>query len=137
MAHQQRLGRQPEQLRGGAGRDDDRVRLERRVGGTHDERPASEVHRHNVLGDHVRAEALRLLAHRLHQLGAEHGIDEARIVLDVRGEHQLTARLHAADHQRRQVRARRIDRRGIAGGAGADDDHLTSRRHVVASFRVL
>jgi len=136
VAHQQRLGRQPEQLRGGAGRDDDSLRLERRVRGAYHERPASEIHRHDVLGDHVGAEALGLLAHRLHQLGAEHGIDEARIVLDVRGQHQLTARLHAADHQRRQIRARRIDRRGIAGGAGADDDHLTSRRHVVASFPV-
>src|SRR5262249_22613712 len=85
-----------------------------------------------VVPDHLRAEALRLLAHRFHELRAEHRIDESGVVLDVGRQHQLPARLDATDHERSQIRARRVDRGRIAGGAGPDDDDVTNVRHVVA-----
>ena len=50
------------------------------------------------------------------------GVGEAGIVLDVGGDHQLSARLEAGEQQRLQHRARGVDRGGVAGGAGADDD---------------
>ena len=81
------------------------------------------------VGGHQRgAEALGLGAHVLHQLRALDPLREARVVLDVRGEHELAARAEALDHQRRQVGARGVDGRGVAGGAAADDDHLVQVR---------
>ena len=55
-------------------------------------------------------------------------VGEARVVLDVGGEHQLAAglvaraRRFALEHERGEVGPGRVDRRRQAGGAGADDD---------------
>jgi hypothetical protein len=62
-----------------------------------------------------------------HQLRALDAVGEARVVLDVAGEHQLAARRGAGDDDRLEVGARRVDRGGQAGRAGADDEHLTDR----------
>src|SRR5262249_58940128 len=63
--HELRLGVESEELCGGAGRDDDRIALVGRLAGPYHEGPAPEVHCRRVLGDHLRAEPLRLLSHRL------------------------------------------------------------------------
>ena len=62
--------------------------------------------------------------HLLHQPGALDDLGEARIVLDVGGDGELAAGLHALDQDRLEHGARRIDRGGVAGRAGADDDEL-------------
>ena len=67
---------------------------------------------------------LGLLLHLLHQPGALDDVGEARIVLDVGGDGELAARLDALDQDRLQHGARGIDRGGVAGRAGADDDKL-------------
>ena len=54
-------------------------------------------------------------------------VREARVVLDVAGEHQLAAGRRAGEHDRLEVGARRVDRRGQAGRPGADDEELASR----------
>ena len=64
----------------------------------------------------------RLLLHLLHEPGALDDVGEARVVLDIGGDGELTAGLHALDHDRFKHRARRIDRGGVAGGPGADND---------------
>jgi hypothetical protein len=67
---------------------------------------------------------LGLQLHLLHQPGPLDRCGEAGIVLDIRGDHQLAARLEAGDQHRLQHGARRVDRRCIARGSRADDDHF-------------
>ena len=50
-----------------------------------------EVDLVDVGGHELGAEPLRLLAELRHELGAEDAVGEARVVLDVGGEHQLAA----------------------------------------------
>src|SRR5207249_9477972 len=45
-------------------------------------------------------------------------------VLDLGGDRQLAARLRARDDQRLELRARGIERRGQARGAGTEDDDV-------------
>ncbi len=70
---------------------------------------------------------LGLRAHLLHQPGALDRLGEARIVLDVGGDHQLAAGLEARQQQRLQHGARGVDRRGVAGRPRADDDDALVR----------
>jgi hypothetical protein len=72
--------------------------------------------------DDLCADMLRLRAHLLHQPRALDDVGEARIVLDIRGDGELAARLQPRDQQRFAHGARRIDGGGVAGGTGADDD---------------
>ena len=73
------------------------------------------------------AEALGLRAHLGHQVRTHDAVAEPRPVLDHRRQHQLSAGLEAFDEQRRQIRARRIERRGQPGRARPDDDHSPIR----------
>src|SRR6266536_1623363 len=128
--HELGLVGQAQELGRGAGGDDDRVPLDGGVAGAHAELPPAEVHAGDVLVDHLGAEALRLLPERVHQRGAVDALDEARVVLHQRGQHELPARLHPGEHERREVGPRRVDGRRVAGRAGSDDDHLARGRHV-------
>ena len=65
-----------------------------------------------------------LRGHLVHEPRALHGGGEAREVLDLGRDGELAAGLHAADQHRREARARRVDRGGVAGGSGAQDDDL-------------
>jgi hypothetical protein len=85
--------------------------------------PARSTFVARVRGDELGPEALRLLAHLAHQLRAEDAGREPRVVLDVGGEHELAAGLRALDHDRLQVRAGGVERRGQPGRAGARDQH--------------
>ena len=127
--HQRALLRQVQRAGGGSGGDDHGLGLVGRALRADHERVAGEVHARHVLGDHVGAEALGLLAHRLHEVGADDAVHEAGIVLDQRGQHELPAGLHTREHERRQIAPGRVDGRRVAGRPGADDDHLARRRH--------
>ena len=82
----------------------------------------------DVVVDDLGAEALGLLLHLGHEVRAHDALGEAGEVLDVGGVHQLAAGLdRAGDQQRFEVGARGVDGRGVAGGAGADDDDLAQR----------
>src|SRR5690606_8329832 len=79
----------------------------------------------HVVHDDLGAEALGLLAHVLHEVGAEDALGEPREVLDIRRVHELTAGLHRTrDEHRVEATSGGVDRGGIAGGPGADDDEL-------------
>ena len=54
----------------------------------------------SILND--RAEALRLLAHQIHQLRPQNPLGEAGIVLDVGRNGELSARLQAFENERRR-----------------------------------
>ena len=103
------------------------------VAGPDAEGALRQVHLVHVLGDDLGPLVRRLLAERLHQLGPGDLLGEAGVVLDVVRDHELPAGDAAADepfeHERLEVRARGVDRGGVAGGAGADDDDVAGVRH--------
>jgi hypothetical protein len=91
---------------------------------------AREVDRGDVVGDELRAEALRLLAQHLHELRAHDAVGEAGEVLDVGGVHQRATRGDGAlEDEGGEAGARQVDRGGVAGRAGADDDALAGLAH--------
>ena len=111
----------------GAGGDDQRIGgVFGAAIGLQPERPHVEVDLGDDVVDDLGADMLGLLQHLLHQPRTLDRVGEARIVLDIGGDHQLAALLQAGDQHRLQHGARRIDRGGIAGRAGADDEN----RHV-------
>jgi len=65
-----------------------------------------------------------LLFHLLHQPRALDDVGKARIIFHVRGDGELAAGLDALDQHRLKHRPRGVDRRGVAGRAGTNDDHL-------------
>ena len=88
------------------------------------ERPLRQFELVDEIGDDLGADMRRLLLHLLHQPGALDDVGEARIVFHVGGDGELSAGLDALDQYRLQHRARRVDRRGVTGGAGTDNDDL-------------
>ena len=78
----------------------------------------------DVVGDELGADMGGLLLHLLHEPGALDHVGKARIVLDVGGDGELAAGRDALDQDRIEHGAGGIDRRGIAGRAGADDHDL-------------
>ncbi len=88
------------------------------------ERPLREVELGDEIGDDLGADMGGLLFHLLHQPRTLDHVGEARIVLDVGGDGELAAGLDALDQDRFQHRARRVDRGGVTGRAGTDDDDL-------------
>ena len=88
------------------------------------------VQRHlvDVLHPEVRSEPQRLFPHLVHQLGSGYAVAEAGVVLHLGGGHQGAAELRALEHQRGELGTRGIDRRGVAGRPGADDDHVVDSR---------
>ena len=129
VAEQSLLVREPEHARGGAGADDDRARAELALADPDAERRRREVDAVGVGGDELGAESLGLLAELDHQLGAEDAVGEARVVLDVGGEHELPARADALEHDRGEVGAAGVDGGGEAGRARTDDDDVVHLRH--------
>jgi hypothetical protein len=83
-----------------------------------------EVDPGDVVGDELGAEAAGLLAQVAHHLRAHDAVRIAGVVLDVARDHELAAPLEALDHERLQVRARRVERSGVPGRTPADDDHV-------------
>ena len=116
-AAQPRLGVEAEPQRRGARRDDDRLGPYSVPRAHMPERPLGEVDAVDVDVDDARPEALGLRAERGHQVGALDAVGEARVVLDVRGEHELAARGGAREDDRLEVGPGRVDRGGQAGRA--------------------
>src|SRR4051794_40634107 len=108
-----------------AGRKHDRVSQVHVAGIAFDPEGAlRQLELYDLIGNEPRAHMLGLLLHLLHQPGALDHLGEAGVILDVGRDGELAAGLHAADHDRLQHRARRIDRRGATGWTRADDDQL-------------
>ena len=116
---------QSELARARSGGDDHRRRPVLVVADPDAERALREVNPGHVVGQELGAEALGLLAEVLHHLRAEDAAGVAGVVLDVARDHQLAAPREPLDHERTQVGAGAVERRGVSGGAAADDDQLT------------
>ena len=120
--HQALLAIDAEPLGRRAGGDHERVRGIGLAGGIHRERPLRHVELDGIFHQHLGAEALRLLLEQLHHVGPGHALRETRIVLDVRGQHQLPPELQASQKQWLELGPRGVDRRCVTGGTTADDD---------------
>ncbi len=95
---------------------------------------AGEVDGGGVVGDEGGAEALGLPAHLVHEVRAHDALGEAGVVLHLGGVHQGAAALERAlEHHRLEVGAGGVDGRGVAGGAGADDDDVVHGGHASPS----
>jgi DNA-binding Lrp family transcriptional regulator len=138
-----RLAAIEEAVAGGAGRDAEALErllagqaepLRLRARGQHDgigeidgaaialgaERAGGEVEPRDVVEDDLATDGAGVRLHLHHQLGAlDHLLADP--VLDIGGDGELTARLDALNDDRLQHGARGVDSRGVAGGAGPDD----------------
>ena len=110
-----------------AGGDDDRTGLVDVVGGGDALDVALQLKGGDVLVADLRAEALSLLLHLVHELGAHDPLDETGVVLHLGRVHQGAARGHRAGQDDRvELGAGRVDGGRVAGGAGADDDDVVN-----------
>ena len=78
----------------------------------------------DVVGDEAGPEALGLGAELAHHLRPHDPLGVARVVLDVGRVLQLAAPLEALEDERLEVGAGGVERRRVAGGPAADDDHV-------------
>src|SRR6478736_1127843 len=129
------LAFEPEPQRGRARGDDDRVGPVLDAAGPDAEGPRGEVDALDVDVVDPAAEPFRLLAELGHQLRPEDPLREARVVLDVAGDHQLAAGDDAGEDDRIEVRPRGVDRGGQAGRTGSDDQELGPARVAIVSAR--
>ena len=117
------FGRQPQPFRLRAGGKDDGIGGK---GGAairlRGERASGQIKCGDNVRNHLGPHRPGVIFHPDHQIGALH-FAVARPVLDLGGDGQLPAGLHALHQDRVQHGAGRIDRSGIAGGAGADDQN--------------
>jgi hypothetical protein len=114
-------------LGGRAGGDDQGLGLALALVGRVGERTLRQIDPGDGLGVDHGAEARRLGAEPVGQLGATDALGEAGEVLDVGGGGELTAGGDAPGHpaleqDRLEVGAGGVDRGGVSGGAAADDD---------------
>ena len=88
------------------------------------ERPLRQFEFNDEIGDDLGADMGGLLLHLLHQPGALDDIRKTRIVFHVGGDGHLAARLDALNQHGFKHRPRGVDRSGVAGRTGTDDDEL-------------
>ena len=91
----------------------------------------------DVVGDEAGPEALGLGAELAHHLRPHDPLGVARVVLDVGRVLQLAAPLEALEDERLEVGARGVERRRVAGGPAADDDHVLDFSSPLPSSRRL
>ena len=116
------LGVEPEIQGGGTGCDDQRVAVVRRGVAEQLERPAREIGARDVVVDDLRVEPFRVPAHPFHQVRPLHALGVTGPIVDVGGRGHLTAHLDPGDQHRREVGPGRVDGRGVAGRAGAQNE---------------
>ncbi len=88
------------------------------------ERPLREFEFDDEIGDELGADVGGLLLHLLHQPRALDDVRKTRIVFHVGGDGELAAGLDALNQHRFKHRPGGIDRGGVAGRTGTDDDDL-------------
>ena len=93
VAEQAGLGLQPQHERLGAGRHDHRVGLVPVLADPDLERTRGEVDRGGLGREVLGPEPLRLIPEAHHEIRPDDALGEARVVLDIGGEHQLPSGL--------------------------------------------
>ena len=118
------FARDARHARRGAGRDDHALRENRAIAADQLPRVRGEVDGGDERLLETRAELCRLLAEILHQLIAVDSLGEPREILHLARRRELAAGQRAFEHERIQVGASGVDRRGQACAARADDDDV-------------
>ena len=77
----------------------------------------------------LRPKASRLLAHVLNQLGALDALGKPGEILHQGGERELASGLMAFNHQRLEIGAGSVERRGMTGAPRPDDDDVANVLH--------
>ena len=126
--HETFFGFQAEILRRGAGSDDHAFGLPGFIARGDRKRPAGEIHRRDRPGKHLRAEPFGLFLEQLHHFGSGHAVGEPGEILDFGCGHELPAGQDllaelALEHERREIRASRVERRRIRRRTRPDDDN--------------
>ena len=98
----------------GTAGDDDGFRFERLAINSQRKRLLQQIHRLHSAEFDTRPESLSLLLHPRHQFVAVNALGKTRIILDHACRGKQPARLNAGEHQRPQIRPRRIKRGGEA-----------------------
>ena len=91
--------------------------------------PLAEIGAGKVRHAVFSAESFGLLAHVLHQLRTQNALGKSREILDQRCHGKLPAGLVTFDDQRFQVGSRCVQRSGVSGASGPDDDDVASFAH--------
>ncbi len=86
--------------------------------------PFAEIHGVDRVVNQLRAEALGMPLHTLHELGALHAVVVARPVIHVGRRRHLTADLDACDDHRLERSSRGIYSGGVSSGSGTDNDEF-------------
>ena len=124
MPHQPFLRVQPEQLRRGAGGNDEGVTAVLVFADLESERAPAQVDLGHFTEDALRPEALGLPFEQLHHLGTQQAIGEARIVFHLGRDSKLATGLEPLDHDGCQIGASGVQCGGQSGGTRADDDEV-------------
>jgi hypothetical protein len=81
-------------------------------------------YRFDIVHLQVGAESQRLFAHLVHQFRTHDSGPEAGEVLHLGGGHEGAAEVGSLEDEGFEFGARGVDRRGVAGRAGSDDDDV-------------
>ena len=121
LSLQQPLALLPQMPMACAGGDDERPRFDDAVSRRHAKRPLRQLHLlHRVVGD-PRAKLLGLFLRPHHELRPVNAIRKTGEILDDARGGQQPARRRACQHERRQIRPRRVKRRCQSRTTRADD----------------
>ncbi len=93
------------------------------------ERPLAQISADHVTQLILRAKAAGLLAHVFDQLRALNAVRKSGKIFDQRGQRKLAAGFVAFDDQRLKVGAGGVERRGVSGATGSDDDDVANVLH--------
>ena len=129
VTHVGGLARDPQQHGACARGHDHRLALMLRTVGPDAERALREVHLLDQRVVDLGAEARHLRTEMLHELRSLDSLGETGVVLDLGGDRELAAGLQAREQHRLQVGARGVERSGVTGWAGAQDQDLVHIRH--------
>ncbi len=91
---------------------------------------AGQINVDHIIGNDPRPEPFGLRTHLLHEVRAHDAVPETGIVLHVGGVHERTApRDRSLQNHRVEARTCGVDRSGVSGRAGADDNEVADVGH--------
>jgi hypothetical protein len=85
----------------------------------------------HVRGLEFRAEAFSLFTHIVDQVRSLDSLGKSREIFDQGGHRELPAGLMPFQHERLQIRARRVNRGGQSGASGSHNDCVADFFHVL------
>ena len=129
--------RQAQPARGSAARDNERIGMDLMFAGMQNKGVSAQIRAGDVPQFVLGAKALRLLAHVLDEFGALHALREAGKVFYQGCDGKLAARFVAFNNERLQAGTCGINRSGMSGASGADNDNFAFVHKIFERVRSL